>query len=241
MFNQEQLQILKSEIDTNRIKTREKGNIQLSYLEGYDVIDTANKVFGFGNWSYTVSSLEMVSQETSKNQNNVICYKAIVKVEVYNQDHTLNTIREDVGFGTGIAKNLADSHEGGAKEAITDGIKRSLKSYGNQLGLSLYNKDKNHNHNSNNGNYQNNQPNNNYQHQNYSQNSNNQQYSNKNTYQHSQDFSALINAGLQIIDNGDILTVAGEGIYERKDLIKQFGFRWSAPDKLWYLDKRQAA
>lgn len=74
--------------------------------------------------------------------------------------------------------------------------------------------------------------------QNYNHTNNN---SYQKTYQHSQDFSALINAGLQIIDNGDILTVSGEGIYEKKALIKQAGFRWSAPEKLWYLDKRQAA
>lgn len=239
MFNQEQLQILKSEIDLNRIKTREKGNIQLSYLEGYDVIDTANKVFGFGNWSYTVSSLEMVSQEINNKQNNVICYKAIVKVEVYNQDHTLNTIREDVGFGTGIARNLADSHEGGAKEAITDGIKRSLKSYGNQLGLSLYNKDKNHNHNSNNGNYQSNQPNNNYQQQNYSQNSNNN--SHQQTYQYQQDFSQLTNLGLKVIQQGDNLIVVGDNVFANKDTIKAHGFRWDGNSKTWYMQLRQAA
>jgi DNA repair and recombination protein RAD52 len=40
VFNQEQLQILKSEIDTKRVKTREKGNITLSYLEGHDGVVT---------------------------------------------------------------------------------------------------------------------------------------------------------------------------------------------------------
>ncbi|MCB4748208.1 MAG: RAD52 family DNA repair protein, partial [Sulfurovum sp.] len=45
--------------------------------------------------------------------------------------------REDVGFGTGIAKTLADAHEGGAKEAATDALKRSLRSFGNQFGNSL--------------------------------------------------------------------------------------------------------
>jgi DNA repair and recombination protein RAD52 len=49
MFNQKQLEILNSALDTNRIKTRNKGNIQLSYIEGHSVIETANNVFGFGN------------------------------------------------------------------------------------------------------------------------------------------------------------------------------------------------
>ena len=80
MFDKNQLTILTQELDSNRIKTREKGNINLSYIEGFDVIDTANKVFGFGNWSYSISKLDQVSQELNQNQNNVVCYKAVVQV-----------------------------------------------------------------------------------------------------------------------------------------------------------------
>ena len=235
MFNQEQLQLLNQELDSNRVKTRSKGNIQLSYLEGHDIISTANKIFGFGNWSYSVTSLEVVSHEINQNQNNVVCYKAVVKVEVYNQDHSLHISREDVGFGTGIAKTLADSHEGGAKESITDSLKRCMKSYGSQLGLSLYNKDRNH---TNNAQYT-------QQPQSYSQQSPNHQpqqnQQSQTPYQHQNDFSDLINAGLQIIDNGDILTVAGNGIYEKKEIIKSAGFRFSGQDRVWYMQKRQVA
>ncbi|MFW2516810.1 Rad52/Rad22 family DNA repair protein, partial [Aliarcobacter butzleri] len=63
MFSQEQLQILNSELDSSRVKTREKGNINLSYVEGFDIIETANTVFGFGNWDNTISKLELVSSE----------------------------------------------------------------------------------------------------------------------------------------------------------------------------------
>src|SRR5574344_1890529 len=76
MFDKKQLDILNQELDISRIKTREKGNISLSYIEGHDVIETANRVFGFGNWSYSISKLEQVSQEQNQNQNHVICYKA---------------------------------------------------------------------------------------------------------------------------------------------------------------------
>lgn len=80
------------------------------------------------------------------------------------------------------------------------------------------------------------------QQQSHNQTTNNQHYKNQTTYQHSQDFTTLINAGLQIVDNGgDILTVSGEGIYEKKSIIKSAGFRWSAQDKVWYMQKRQAA
>lgn len=238
MFNDKQLQILNSELDSSRIKTREKGNISLSYIEGHSAIETANNVFGFGNWDYAISKLEQVSQEVNQNQNNVVCYKAVVQVLVHSENHSQDVSREDVGFGTGVAKTLADAHEGAAKEAVTDALKRALRSFGNQFGNSLYSKDKNHNYNSNNGNYQN--------HQNYNQNSANSNYQQpqaqtQQPYQHQNDFSALINAGLQIIDNGDILTIGGDGIFEKKEIIKNAGFRWSGQDRIWYIQKRQAA
>ena len=69
MFNENQLKILNEELNSSRIKIREKGNIKLSYIEGFDVIETANSVFGFGNWSYDISKLDQVSQETNTNQN----------------------------------------------------------------------------------------------------------------------------------------------------------------------------
>ena len=118
MFDKKQLDILNQELDSSRIKTREKGNISLSYIEGHDVIETANKVFGFGNWSYSISKLEQVSQEQNQNQNHVICYKAIVQVLIHSENHTQDVSREDVGFGTGVAKTQADAHEGAAKEAV---------------------------------------------------------------------------------------------------------------------------
>ena len=75
MFNEKQIKILQEELDSSRIKTREKANIKLSYLEGFDVIETANNNFGFGSWSYSIVSLGQVSQETNNNQNAIICYK----------------------------------------------------------------------------------------------------------------------------------------------------------------------
>lgn len=227
MFNEKQLQVLNQELDNNRIKSRSKGNVVLSYIEGYSVIETANKVFGFGNWTYSVSKLDQVSQEVNQNQNNIVCYKAVVQVQVHSVDHLQDVLREDVGFGTGTAKTLADAHEGGAKEAVTDALKRALRSFGNQFGNSLYNKDRT----TSTQNYQQ-SANNNYQQQNYP---------NSQQYQHQQDFSQLTNLGLSVIQQGDILIVTGDGIFDKKQAIKNAGFRWSSQDKLWYMQLRQAA
>ncbi|MCT7602144.1 hypothetical protein [Aliarcobacter butzleri] len=60
-------------------------------------------------------------------------------------------------------------------------------------------------------------------------------------YQHQNDFSNIINAGLQVIDNGDVLVISGDGIFEKKAIIKNAGFRWSGQNRVWYMQKRGAA
>ena len=228
MFVEKQLSVLKHDIEPSRIKSRTKGNISLSYLEGFDLIETANKVFGHGNWSYTITSLEQVSQETNTNQNVVICYKALVKLTVYSLDHNKHISKEDVGFGTGIAKMLADAHEGGAKEAVTDSIKRSMRSFGNQFGNSLYDKSRNHQ----------TQPRTSPQIPS-SQPTPPQVQSQSPQAQH--EFTSLYNLGLQILEQGSNFVVVGEDIFNKKDSIKACGFFWDSSRKLWYRPKQEAA
>ena len=226
MFNDKQNQVLAYEIDSTRIKTREKGNMSLSYLEGFDIIDTANKIFGFGNWSYSISTLELVSQETNQNQNSVICYKAIVNVVIHDLQHSKHISREDVGFGTGIAKSLADAHESSGKEAVTDALKRALRSIGNQFGNSLYDKSRAHQ------NQQSSQPQQQTQQPSIPQRSNNIP----------QDYASLYNLGLSVVQQGNSLVVIGEDIFAKKDSIKSFGFKWDTKNRVWHkLLEQQAA
>ena len=230
MFNDKQQQVLSYELDNSRIKSRSKGNISLSYLEGFDIIETANKIFGYGNWDYTISKLEQVSQEQNQNQNNVICYKAIINVNVHDLSHSKRVSREDVGFGTGIAKTLADAHESGAKEAVTDAIKRTLRSFGNQFGNSLYDKSRQHPNSS--GTQAQTQ-----QQTMQLQQPVQQQYQQPQTQQAQntvQDYSSLCNIGLTIMEQGQNLVVVGDDIFSKKDSIKACGFRWDGTTKMWY-------
>ena len=87
---------------------------------------------------------------------------------------------------------------------------------------------------------------NNIKQNNYNRTTNQQSYQpqrqTQNQYHHQKDFSILLNAGLQVIDNGsDILTVSGDGIFEKKNIIKNAGFRWDGKTKTWYMQKREAA
>ena len=234
MFNDKQNQVLAYEIDSSRIKSRQKGNISLSYLEGFDIIETANRVFGFGNWDYS-TNLEVVSQELNQNQNHVICYKALVTIVVHDTSHSKLVSREDVGFGSGISKALADAHEGGAKEAVTDAIKRTFRSFGNQFGNSLYDKSRQHQNQQPPAQLKQSQP-----QQQYKQASNQQVQNNT-----PEDYSSLYNLGLQIVDNGNgQLIVVGDDIYNKRDSIKAYGgFRFDSNSKLWWkpIEQQQAA
>lgn len=236
MFNDQQTKALSSELSADRIKVRDKANIKLSYLEGFDIIDTANNIFGFGGWAYTISSLEQVSQEVNANQNVVVCYKAIVKVDVYDIDHSTMISRQDVGFGTGVARNLADAHENSAKEAVTDALKRSLRSFGNQFGNSLYDKSKIV--------AQNNAPSN---IPNAPANQNagfGQNQAIPNQAPNDQvmgDIQSLRNMGLDVVEQNGFLLVRGNNIFAKKDTIKALGFRWDSKTKQWYKQLSNAA
>ena len=150
-----------------------------------------------------------------------------IKLTVYSLDHSKHISKEDVGFGTGIAKTLADAHEGGAKEAVTDALKRALRSLGSQFGNSLYDKSRNHQTQSQPQLQQNQQP---------SQPKNHQQ-----SPQTQYEFTSLYNLGLQVLEQGNNYVVVGEDIFNKKDSIKACGFRWDASHKVWYLPKTQEA
>ena len=244
MFNDQQTKALSSELNTDRIKVRDKANIKLSYLEGFDIIDTANNIFGYGNWAYTISSLEQVSQEVNANQNVVVCYKAIVKVDVYDIDHNTMISRQDVGFGTGVARSLADAHENSAKEAVTDALKRSLRSFGNQFGNSLYDKSKSvaQNTPSNMPNVPANQNAGFGQNQAIPNQAPSQAMPNQAPNdQVMGDIQSLRNMGLDVVEQNGFLLVRGNNIFAKKDTIKALGFRWDSKTKQWYKQLSNAA
>ena len=198
-------------------------------MEGFDVIETANNIFGFGSWSYSIVSLGQVSQETNNNQNAVICYKAVVKVDVFSLDHSKCITRQDVGFGTGVAKSLADAHENGAKEAVTDALKRSLRTFGNQFGNSLYDKSRNY--------VPQNAQQNNLSKATVSLHKQEQKpnfYTGQNNLSQTDEQTTLQNLGLDIVQRNGFLLVTGKDVFSKKDTIKSLGFRWDNGSKQWY-------
>lgn len=133
---------LAAPLDPNRVKHREgSGGRSLSYLEGHDVIRTANEVFGPGEWGYHVDDLTCLGEEpVSKNAREGfrVAYRATVAVHA-----TGLTGFSDVGYGDAMeyTGSKLTPHELASKEAVTDALKRALKNFGDQFGLCLYDKD----------------------------------------------------------------------------------------------------
>ena len=131
---------LRKPLDPKNVRPAPRGKFG-EYVDGYHVVTEANRIFGEDGWSYTVTRLEKVSEQTvpanGKDQYRV-GYLATVRVDVG------GVIREGcaVGSGVGSPATIADHHESAVKEAETDALKRALRCFGNTFGLALYEKEK---------------------------------------------------------------------------------------------------
>lgn len=130
---------LKKKLDPSHVKPPSKFGPKGDYIEGWHAMAEANRIFGFGEWSYTVKSCSCVSERDRKigsvqKDGFGVTYTAMVSVEVG------GVIREDVGAGHGYDVDCGLAHESAIKEAVTDALKRCLRSFGNPFGLALYDK-----------------------------------------------------------------------------------------------------
>ena len=121
-------------LDRAVVKTRSKGNFDLSYIEGWWAISEANRIFGFDGWNRETVYCKEVSR-TEYNGKHKVGYEAKVRIIV---DDVV--VRDGTGHGSQVAVDLFDAIEGAAKEAETDAMKRALMTFGNPFGLALYDK-----------------------------------------------------------------------------------------------------
>ena len=108
-----------------------------SYIEGHTAIDEANRVFGFGGWGFElVENVSLRRIETVDTQTGEVkvthAYSAPVRVTVPGAPP-----RTDIGFHA-VTDETADGHETALKGAVTDGLKRALRSFGDRFGNGLY-------------------------------------------------------------------------------------------------------
>ena len=114
-----------------------RGGRKFDYIEGHTAIDQANRIFGFGGWGYelvgdvTLSPIEQTDQRTGE-VTRTTAYAAVVRVTVPGAPS-----RTDVGFQP-VAEESPEGHETAFKGAVTDALKRALRSFGDRFGNGLY-------------------------------------------------------------------------------------------------------
>lgn len=140
-FSVEQTAELRKKLDPSHVRPQKKFGPKGDYIEGWHAIDEANRIFGFDAWSYEVLELKCVFEGKrqigkEKADGFGVTYVARIRVSVE------GTIRDDVGAGHGYDKDCGLAHESACKEAVTDALKRCLRTYGNPFGLALYDKEK---------------------------------------------------------------------------------------------------
>ena len=143
-FSPEQLAALAAPLDRAKVRQSEQGRTRVSYLEGWQVIAEANRIFGFDGWQRQTISVRCVAQaERSIGRDQKpgwgVTYTARVRITVTAGGMT-PLVREGTGAGHGIDVDLGQAHESAIKEAETDAMKRALMTFGNPFGLALYDK-----------------------------------------------------------------------------------------------------
>ncbi len=120
---------LDSNIPREVITTRQQSGKNLSYLEGWYVIDRLNQVLGTENWSWYVTRLDILPGDKAS----VLCQGEIEAII------DGKTVRKS-GVGFGSDKTNFNAGEMASKEAETDALKRAAMKFGRSLGLALYDK-----------------------------------------------------------------------------------------------------
>lgn len=147
-FTPEQKQQLAAPLNKAHVKPPAPGKYG-EYIEGWRVIDEANRIFGFDGWDReTVEMIETNRDLVELTGNNGpykqwrVGYRAKVRIVVSAGDTEI--AREGTGCGSGQGKPeaLGDVIESAIKEAETDAMKRALMTFGNPFGLALYDKTK---------------------------------------------------------------------------------------------------
>lgn len=143
-FTEEQRRLLDQPLDPRlgAFRKADRGR-EVSYIEGHLVIAQANRVFGFDGWGYSVDRIDM----TPMNDGKGVLYSALVTVHVdgcpSRQDtgcHPIRGSRDQDGTDKDNMNN-PEQHDLARKSAVTDALKRAFRSFGDQFGNSLYDKD----------------------------------------------------------------------------------------------------
>jgi recombination DNA repair RAD52 pathway protein len=135
MLSNKQQEILLKGINPSRISQRKGGGGKmLSYCEGWEIKAHMNRIFGFANWSWDVTSGELAFEEKGE-KNWVVGYKVIGTLKI----HETRATYSESAIGSAQLPQRGEAHDMAIKTAETDAFKRAAINLGDQFGLSLYN------------------------------------------------------------------------------------------------------
>jgi hypothetical protein len=162
-FTPDQVAELDKPLPKPLISNRKGTGKMLSYIEGHDAIDQANRIFGYGNWAYrTLSCEQTVLLDPVTGEPVGVAYKAQVELTVrgahgpmvevgsqpvaaWNVIDVVMSRRKQGDDGPIQAwekvtaqRTIVEAHEHAEKGAVTDAMKRALRTYGAQFGNGLY-------------------------------------------------------------------------------------------------------
>jgi hypothetical protein len=135
----QQVKVLLGGLNASRVATRQlRGNSgpTLSYLEAWDVKAHLNRVFGFTNWSWTITESQIAFEDAgtgSSGKNYTVGYRVAGTLTVNGANYC------GVAIGTASIPDRGDAHDMALKTADSDALKRAATMLGDQFGLSLYN------------------------------------------------------------------------------------------------------
>lgn len=135
-FSTNQLRALRRDVDRRNLRTRqvENGRV-LTYIEGWQAIAEANRIFGFDGWDRETIESRCVLAREIRGAFTAI-YIARVRIKVRADGETV--IREGHGTGEAQGSHPGEVHDKAVKAAETDATKRALATFGKPFGLSLY-------------------------------------------------------------------------------------------------------
>jgi len=134
-FSPDQLRKLNAKLDANHIRRRHHLGRELPYLEGWHVVNEANRIFGFDSWDRETLAADCVWKR-SDGRLHVCSYIAHVRIRVRTEETVI--IRDGRGCGHGQSASAGEAHESAVKAAETDATKRALATFGHPFGLALY-------------------------------------------------------------------------------------------------------
>jgi DNA repair and recombination protein RAD52 len=127
------------------------GNKRLTYVSGEGVTRLLNEIFGFDGWCLDVRQIDRAfcSPAPDATGRFQVVYTAVVRLTVLQRpagtDSASGTgnlqasaYREDIGVGDSYDKQLQTAIQHAVKGAVTDGVKRAARHFGDRLGNSLY-------------------------------------------------------------------------------------------------------